>query len=107
MAEYQAPLRDLRFVLNEVLDANGLWASLDGVKNNIDPDTVDAILEEGAKITANLIAPLNRVGDEQGCSFADGQVTTPEGFKAAYQTFCEGGWGARYLVIFSTQIFAQ
>ncbi|BES70697.1 acyl-CoA dehydrogenase C-terminal domain-containing protein [Marinobacter nanhaiticus D15-8W] len=92
MADYQAPLRDIRFVLNEVFDTPALWASLPKLAENVDPDTADAILEEAGKITSGVIAPLNREGDEQGCKWNDGEVTTPEGFKEAYQTIVEGGW---------------
>ena len=55
MADYQAPLRDMRFVLNEVFDAPALWASLPKVAENVDPDTADAILEEAGKITSCLL----------------------------------------------------
>ena len=92
MADYQAPLRDMRFVLNEVFDAPALWASLPKISENVDPDTADAILEEAGKITSGVLAPLNREGDEQGCRWNNGEVTTPEGFKEAYQTLVEGGW---------------
>ncbi|PAV26347.1 acyl-CoA dehydrogenase [Tamilnaduibacter salinus] len=92
MADYQAPLRDIRFVLNEVFDAPNFWASLPGVADNVDPDTADAILEEAGKITAGTLAPINREGDEQGCQWNDGEVTTPEGFREAYKTMAEGGW---------------
>ncbi|MFL1456133.1 acyl-CoA dehydrogenase C-terminal domain-containing protein [Marinobacter sp. GN3S48] len=92
MADYQAPLRDMRFVLNEVFDAPALWASLPKVAENVDPDTADAILEEAGKITSGVLAPLNREGDEQGSKWNEGEVTAPEGFKEAYQTIVEGGW---------------
>ena len=92
MADYQAPLRDMRFVLNEVFDAPALWASLPKVADNVDPDTADAILEEAGKITSGVLAPLNREGDEQGSQWNNGEVTAPEGFKEAYQTIVEGGW---------------
>ncbi len=92
MADYQAPLRDMRFVLNEVFDAPALWASLPKVAENVDPDTADAILEEAGKISSGVLAPLNREGDEQGSKWNDGEVTAPEGFKEAYQTIVEGGW---------------
>lgn len=59
---------------------------------NLDPDTVDAILEEAGKIAISVLAPLNRRADEQGCNWKDGEVTTPEGFREAYQTLVEGGW---------------
>ncbi|HET8849244.1 MAG TPA: acyl-CoA dehydrogenase family protein, partial [Marinobacter sp.] len=92
MADYQAPLRDMRFVLNEVFDAPALWASLPKVAENVDPETADAILEEAGKITSGVLAPLNREADEQGCKWTEGEVTTPEGFREAYQTIVEGGW---------------
>ena len=92
MADYQAPLREMRFVLNEVFDTPALWASMPKIAENVDPDTADAILEEAGKITAGVLAPLNREGDEQGCRWDDGDVSTPEGFKEAYQTLVEGGW---------------
>ena len=92
MAEYQAPLRDMRFLLNEIFDAPGQWASLPGLSENVDPETADAILEEAGKIAAGSLAPLNQKGDEEGCHWKDGAVTTPEGFREAYQTYAEGGW---------------
>lgn len=92
MADYQAPLREMRFVLNEVFDAPALWASLPKVAENVDPDTADAILEEAGKITSGVLAPLNREGDEQGCKWTAEGVTSPEGFKEAYQTIVDGGW---------------
>lgn len=92
MADYQAPLRDMRFVLNEVFDAPALWATLPKVAENVDPETADAILEEAGKITSGVLAPLNREADEQGCKWNEGDVTSPDGFKEAYQTIVEGGW---------------
>ncbi|HEA52248.1 acyl-CoA dehydrogenase C-terminal domain-containing protein [Marinobacter antarcticus] len=92
MADYQAPLRDMRFILNEVFDVPTLWASLPKVAENVDPDTADAILEEASKITSGVLAPISREADEQGCKLHDGEVTTPEGFKEAYKTIVEGGW---------------
>ncbi|MBD3655262.1 MULTISPECIES: acyl-CoA dehydrogenase C-terminal domain-containing protein [Marinobacter] len=92
MADYQAPLRDMRFVLNEVFDTASLWASLPKLAENVDPETADAILEEAGKISGSVLAPLNREGDEQGSKWNDGEVTAPEGFKEAYQTIVEGGW---------------
>jgi len=92
MADYQAPLRDMRFVLNEVFDAPALWASLPKVAENVDPETADAILEEAGKISGGVLAPLNREGDELGSKWNEGEVTAPAGFKEAYQTIVEGGW---------------
>ncbi|NLC00508.1 MAG: acyl-CoA dehydrogenase [Pseudomonas formosensis] len=92
MAEYQAPLRDIRFVLNEVFEADKLWQSLPGLEGAIDAETADAMLEEAGKITSQTIAPLNRNGDEQGAVWNDGRVTTPDGFREAYATYAAGGW---------------
>ncbi|WP_223516313.1 acyl-CoA dehydrogenase C-terminal domain-containing protein [Pseudomonas sp. GL-B-19] len=93
MSDYKAPLRDMRFVLNEVFQVSRLWAQLPGLADVIDEETAAAILEEAGKISADIIAPLLRSGDEQGCTWSDGAVTTPDGFPAAYFAFAEGGWG--------------
>ncbi|AYF85719.1 acyl-CoA dehydrogenase [Pseudomonas sp. DY-1] len=92
MPEYNAPLRDLRFVLHEVFDAPSLWARLPALAERVDVDTADAILEEAAKVTGQLIAPLNRSGDEEGAQWHEGVVSTPTGFKEAYATYIDGGW---------------
>ncbi|UVJ43664.1 acyl-CoA dehydrogenase C-terminal domain-containing protein [Pseudomonas sp. LS1212] len=92
MADYKAPLRDMRFVLNEVFEVANLWAQLPGLADTVDVDTVDAILEEAGKVTSKSIAPLSRSGDEEGCRWDAGVVTTPAGFPEAYQTYAEGGW---------------
>ncbi len=92
MADYKAPLKDIRFVMNEVFEAEKLWGSLAGTQDAVDIETADAILEEAGKITASLIAPLSRNGDEEGCKFEDGKVTVPTGYRDAYKTFAEGGW---------------
>jgi hypothetical protein len=93
MPEYNAPLRDMRFLLNEVFDAPKLWSENPRLAEVVDPDTADAILEEAGKIAAQVIAPLNREGDEHGSKWNDGKVTAAPGFKEAYATYCEGGWG--------------
>ena len=92
MADYKAPLRDMRFVLNEVFEVSKLWAQLPALAEVVDEDTAAAILEEAGKVTGGVIAPLNRSGDEEGCSWADGAVKTPAGFPEAYQTYADGGW---------------
>ena len=92
MPEFNAPLRDMRFVLHEVFDAPALWARLPALADTVDAATADAILEEAAKVTSHLIAPLNRSGDEEGAQWLDGNVSTPIGFKQAYATYIEGGW---------------
>lgn len=92
MPEFNAPLRDMRFVLHEVFAAPQLWARLPALAETVDADTADAILEEAAKVTGTLIAPLNRSGDEEGAQWAGGEVRTPTGFREAYATYSEGGW---------------
>ncbi len=92
MADYKAPLRDMRFVLNEVFEVAKLWAQLPALAETVDAETVEAILEEAGKVTARSIAPLSRGADEEGCHWNDTVVTTPQGFTQAYQTYAEGGW---------------
>lgn len=91
MAIYKAPLRDMRFVLDEVFNSSEFWASIPAL-NEVDRETVDAILEESAKLNENVIFPLNRTGDEEGVHFDNGAVTTPAGFKDAFKQLGEGGW---------------
>ena len=93
MAIYKAPLEDMRFVLNDVFKADEQWATMPATAE-VTRDLSDAILEEAGKMTEGLLFPLNREGDEQGCSWNDGDVTTPAGFKDAFKTFAENGWTA-------------
>ncbi len=87
---YAAPVRDLRFVLEEMLAHRSL--SLPGFEEAT-PDLVEAVLEEAAKLAGDVWAPLNGTGDRQGAKRqTDGSVTTPEGFAAAYHAYVEGGW---------------
>lgn len=90
MPTYQAPVSDMRFLLNDFLEI-GKYQNLPGFEE-ISPDLTDAILSEGAKIAEEVLFPLNQSGDEEGCHFEDGAVTTPKGFKEAYKTYTEGGW---------------
>lgn len=92
MPEYKAPLKDIEFVMNEVLDFEQHYANLPG-GDEASPDLVNAILVEAAKFSEEVLSPLNQVGDQQGCTrHEDGSVTTPEGFKEAYNQYVEGGW---------------
>lgn len=88
--EYKAPLRDIRFVLNEILKMPEHYKALG--QEDLDSDMLNAFLEEGAKFAENELAPINRSGDEEGCRFDNGVVTTPTGFKEAYAKYVEGGW---------------
>ncbi|MFC7301238.1 acyl-CoA dehydrogenase C-terminal domain-containing protein [Cognatiluteimonas weifangensis] len=92
MSSYRAPLSDMRFVLFDVLGAEALFARLGFT--DATRDIVDAVLEEGARFTETVLAPLNRGGDATGCSYdpATGTVTTPPGFKEAYAQYVDGGW---------------
>jgi alkylation response protein AidB-like acyl-CoA dehydrogenase len=93
MPTYKAPLRDIQFVINEVLDTEALYQSLPGYEEAT-PDLMHAIIEEGAKFAENVLSPLNQSGDEEGCQWSEEGVTTPEGFKEAYQQYVENGWPA-------------
>ncbi|WP_043316818.1 acyl-CoA dehydrogenase C-terminal domain-containing protein [Microbulbifer sp. HZ11] len=90
MSEIKIPLRDMRFAMRELLNWDQHYAALG--YEDASPDVVDAILEEGAKFCENVLAPINQIGDQQGCTWKDGEVTTPDGFKEAYQQFVEAGW---------------
>ena len=92
MPTYKAPLRDLRFVYNELFDPTELQ-HLSGFEE-VTPDLVEAILEEAGKFCENVLLPINRSGDEIGVRFDNGQVITPPGLKEAYQAYSENGWGA-------------
>jgi hypothetical protein len=91
MPTYHAPLRDMRFLLNEVFDYPAHYASLSNGKD-ADPDTVSAILEECAKFCENTLAPLYFKEGDKPCTLKDGHVTTPKGFKEAYADYIAGGW---------------
>lgn len=93
MPDYKAPVRDIRFVINEVLESEKLYQTLPGYEEATE-DLMNAIMEEGARFTENVVAPLNRSGDEEGCQWSAEGVTTPEGFKEAYRQYVDNGWPA-------------
>jgi alkylation response protein AidB-like acyl-CoA dehydrogenase len=91
MPSYKAPLEDVSFLLNDVFQIDR-YNNLPGF-SDASPDVREAILAEAAKLTEEVLQPLNRVGDLEGCTrHDDGRVTTPQGFKAAYKQLGEGGW---------------
>jgi len=90
MPEYKAPLRDIKFVMSELLDSEEHYKNIGA--EDATPDMVDAIIAEGAKFCEEVIAPLNKVGDEEGCIWSEDGVKTPTGFKEAYDQFVESGW---------------
>jgi len=92
MPSYKAPVRDTRFVVNEVLRLDS-YGNLPGFES-VGTDIVDAVIEEAGKFAAEVVAPLNASGDRQGCTRnADASVTTPDGFRDAFLKFRESGWG--------------
>ena len=93
MAEYVPPLRDIRFVLEQLVDLDGL-SKLEAF-GHADPDTVFGVIEESGRFMADVVGPLNQVGDTTGNTLdGDGTVTTPPGFREAYRQYVEAGWGA-------------
>jgi len=91
MTSYTAPTKDMQFVLHEVL--NVTQSGVPGY-DDLEPDFTQAVLEEAGKISSELLEPLNRVGDTEGCKLENGVVRTPTGFKAAFDQMREGGWTA-------------
>ncbi|WP_417782110.1 acyl-CoA dehydrogenase C-terminal domain-containing protein [Terasakiella pusilla] len=92
MATYKAPIRDMQFVMYELMNADKL-SDMPGFEEAT-RDLMDPVMEEASKITQDVLFPLNRSGDEEECQWVDGKVTTPSGFKEAYKLFREGGWTA-------------
>ncbi len=91
MLTYRAPLEEYRFVLHELFDYDGVVASLPGYEEGTS-DLADAVIEECAKFCENELMPLYQSGDAEGCTFENGEVRTPKGFKQAYDAFVEAGW---------------
>ncbi|WP_312324948.1 acyl-CoA dehydrogenase C-terminal domain-containing protein [Acinetobacter schindleri] len=91
MPIYNAPLADMKFILNDVFNAEQFWQANENLAH-LDAATAEAILEEMAKFAQNVTLPLNRTGDEEGAKYENGAVTTPVGFKEAFKQYAEGGW---------------
>ncbi len=92
MQVYKAPVRDMQFVIHELHDSTAL-TKLRGLAE-VTPELIDTILEEAGKFAENVLLPINASGDEEGCTYENGVVRTPKGFKAAYDAFREAGWTA-------------
>jgi len=93
MWTYTAPLRDMRFVIEEVLRAPEAWSGMPAFAE-LDGMTSGQILEEAGKFASDVLAPINGAADLQGCTWSDGRVTTPAGYVEAYRAYIEGGWSA-------------
>ncbi|MEM9254255.1 MAG: acyl-CoA dehydrogenase C-terminal domain-containing protein [Pseudomonadota bacterium] len=93
MPQYKAPLRDIKFVINEVLESEKLYQALPGCEEATE-DLMNAIIEEGGKFAEEVLSPLYQAGDSQGCTWSEEGVTTPEGYAEAYRQYVENGWPA-------------
>ena len=93
MWHYEPPLRDIRFVTEELLNLPAQWAELPAYAE-LDVDTARQVIEEAGKFASEVIAPLNASGDLEGCTLRDGKVSTPRGYREAYQAFVAAGWPA-------------
>ena len=91
MPIYNAPITDMKFILNDVFNAEQFWQANENLAH-LDAGTAEAILEEMAKFAQNVTLPLNRTGDEEKEKIDNGVVTTPAGFKEAFKQYAEGGW---------------
>ena len=89
--QYKAPIRDMKFVMHELLDSTTHYQSIKPYAH-IEADIVDSYLETAASFAENELSPLNQSGDAEGCHFENGEVTTPKGFKEAYKQYCELGF---------------
>jgi alkylation response protein AidB-like acyl-CoA dehydrogenase len=93
MWRYEPPLRDIRFVFDELLGLPRQWARLPAFAE-LDGDTAQQVVEQAGRFAAEVLSPLNAVGDLEGCTLKDGEVSTPRGFRAAYRAFVDAGWPA-------------
>src|SRR5690349_3524912 len=92
MPTYKAPLDEIRFVLEDLLDV-GQVSALEGY-SDATPDVLAVVLEEAAKLCEEVLTPLNQTGDAEGCHYERGVVRTPAGFRDAYNAYVQGGWPA-------------
>ena len=90
MGQYTAPLRDMRFVLHELLDVEKQFAEIPG--SEVDRATIDQMLDTAGRFASDVLFPLNQVGDREGCTLRNGEVKTPSGFRDAFQQYREAGW---------------
>lgn len=93
MPEYRAPVRDIQFVVNELLESEKLYKTLPGYEE-ANEELMNAIIDEAGKFFEEVVAPTYRAGDEEGCTWSEEGVTTPAGYKEAYQQYVENGWPA-------------
>jgi alkylation response protein AidB-like acyl-CoA dehydrogenase len=92
MPQYSPPLREMQFVMHELLNAESVLQALPA-HQDINRELIDQVMEEGGKFCADVLHPINRSGDEEGCTYvSDGVVKTPKGFKEAFEKFCAAGW---------------
>jgi alkylation response protein AidB-like acyl-CoA dehydrogenase len=89
--DYNAPLRDIRFIMDELLDSHSHYPRLRGCEE-VSPELAEAIIDGAARFAEQVVAPLRMSSDEQGCRFEGGTVVTPDGFKEAFRQYGEGGW---------------
>lgn len=92
MPQYKAPLRDMQFVLHELLNAEEHYSKLPAFQETVNRELIDQYLEAAADFCENELSPINQSGDLEGCTWNDGVVTTPAGFKEAYQKYIELGF---------------
>ena len=91
MLEYKAPERDIEFLLFDLFNVQDRWAEMPALAE-VSEELARAVISEAGRVASEVMAPLNQSGDEAGCSWEDGVVTTPAGFKAGYDEMAGGGW---------------
>ena len=89
--DYQAPEADAQFLLFDLFEVDQAWQNIPAFAD-FSRDLIEAVITEGAKVTSEVVAPTNQIGDEQGCQWQDGEVTTPAAFKPAFEALAQGGW---------------